>query len=315
MSGRLLRYRVAVSNQFQMDRVLNSRTGLAIASSLSRSIPPLLGYTLANLVAKIISRRKNSPLVSAIRLNQWVVTEGNISRKNLDLAVQTVLRNTACSIYELYHYIHNPETAGKRFTIEPSFAGIASRAEFEARGLVVAGLHMNGFDLALRWICLNGLKPLALTIPNPDGGRQMEFEIRKNMGLNLVPGSVSGLRQAMRHLQQGGLVVTGVDRPIGTCRRQPSFFGQRASLPVHHIQLALKAQVPVVIVVSRIEDDGKYHLRSSIPIEMDRYPARETELLKNAEKVLEVAEGFIRQTPQQWLISQPVWAGTPGIIL
>jgi hypothetical protein len=42
-------------------------------------------------------------------------------------------------------------------------------------------------------------------------------------------------------------------------------------------------------------------------MEMETHPDRETEALRNAERVLRVAEGFIRQAPAQWSVSLPVW--------
>jgi lauroyl/myristoyl acyltransferase len=132
--------------------------------------------------------------------------------------------------------------------------------------------------------------------------------------MKLVPGSVNGLRQAVRYLQQGGMVVTGMDRPVPESDPQPRFFGRRAALPSHHIFLALKAQVPVVVVVSRLEEDGKLHIYASPPIEMDSYPTRPGELLGNTEKVLAVAEVFIRQAPQQWLVPLPVWPDIMNVV-
>jgi KDO2-lipid IV(A) lauroyltransferase len=293
-----------------VDRLNNSPAVLQFAARLARATPPGLGYSIARLAAWWIASHRNSGLVRAVRSNQWVVSGEEGCSDKLDQAVRTVLRNSARSIYELYHNIQNPGALGRMYSFDPSFQAFSDRPEFDRRGLVVAGLHMAGFDLAIRWLCLEKFKPLVLTIPNPEGGRQLEFKTRQEKGMRLVPGSVNGLRQAVRFLQKGGLVVTGIDRPVPGSDLRPRFFGRQAALPGHHIFLALKAQVPVVVVASRLEEDGKHHIYASPPIEMDSHPNREDELLINTEKVLAVAEGFIRQAPQQWLISLPVWPET-----
>jgi lauroyl/myristoyl acyltransferase len=290
-----------------MERLINSRTGLKMAVSVARATPPWLGYTIARLVARWISSQDDTELVKAVRTNQWVVTGETLNNKDLDQAVRAVFGNSARSIYELYHYIQDPIKASRLITIDPSAQAVIDRPKFDQRGLVVAGLHKGNFDLIFQWLCINGFDPLALTIPNPEGGRQLEFEFRNKTIMNLVPGSMNGLRQAIRYLKQGGMVVTGIDRPQDEIKFQPSFFGRPANLPTHHIYLALKAQTPVMIVFSRREADGKYHVLASDPIEMDHYPDRAAEMLYNGEKVLAVAESFIRQTPQQWLINKPVW--------
>jgi len=291
-----------------MDQLISSRIGLNLAVFLARAIPPWLGYSIARLAGLWISSRRDLALVKAVRANQWVVSGETLSRESLEKATQAVFQNSARSIYDVYHYIQNPIAAGKIFTFDPSFQAELGRPEFTQRGLVAAGLHISSFDLALQWICgMKWIKPLVLTIPNPQNGQQLEFEIRQKTGMNLVPATVSGMRQAVNHLMQGGLVATGIDRPVKDSQIRPLFFDRPASLPIHHIYLALKGDAPVVLVACHLEEDGKYHLNVSMPIEMERFPNRAQELRFNAEKVLAAAEQFIRQSPQQWSVSLPVW--------
>jgi predicted LPLAT superfamily acyltransferase len=83
---------------------------------------------------------------------------------------------------------------------------------------------------------------------------------------------------------------------------------------MHHVFLATKAQVPVMVLVTNLQSDGKYHVLTSELIEMDPHPDREVEMLQNAGKVLSVAEKYIRQAPQQWSISLPVWPETLSLV-
>ena len=292
-----------------MEAFINSRTGLRMAISLARAVPPSVGNRITKLVAWIITSRPNSTLVKAVRANQWMVSGGKKTGKDLDRDVRTVFEYSARSVYELYHYIRDPENAGTLFTVEDSFQEVLDQRKFDKNGIIATGLHMSGFDLALQWLCTNWTEALGLTIPQPEGGRAMEFEFRKQTRIRMVPGTMTGLREALRYLDQGGIVTTGIDRPIPLNKHQqkPNFFGKPAPLPAHHIFLALKSGAPLILVASRLEADGTYHLTASDPIEMIPYPNREEALLRNAEKVLAVAEDFIRQAPQQWLVPLPVW--------
>jgi KDO2-lipid IV(A) lauroyltransferase len=294
-----------------IERLITSPFALNIVTAIAKAAPPGLGYPVASMVARWIFSHPDSGPVRAIRSNQRVVAGNNTLPRDLDQATRAVLQNSARSTYELYHYIQRRGAIGQIYSIDASFQTIFERPEFDGAGLVLAGLHMVGFDLGLQWLCMDHFKPLVLTIPSPQGGRRMEFETRRQSGVNIVPGSVKGLLQAIRHLQRGGMVVTGIDRPVPNPDPRPRFFGRPAALPTHHVFLALKTHAPIVVVVSRLEEDGKHHILASPPIDMDPYPDRADELLFNAEKVLSVAEGFIRQTPLQWLISLPVW---PDII-
>ncbi len=290
-----------------LQQVINSSLSLRFVSSLAKCLPPQLGYRIAYILAKQIARKRNSGLIRAIRANQWVASRETLKGEALDDAVRETLRYSAYSLFDLYHYNRDFDATRQRIVFNSSFDCIAHRSEFEPRGLMVAGLHLSNFDLVLQWLCKNGLRPLVLTIPNPKGGRYIEYAIRKQARMNLVPASVGALRQALKHLQQGGMVLTGIDRPIEAPEVCPWFFSRSAALPTHHIFLAIKARVPVIITATYLQPDGKYHVFASDPIEMDPYPNAIERTRRNAEKVLAVAEKFIERSPRQWSVPLPVW--------
>jgi lauroyl/myristoyl acyltransferase len=225
----------------------------------------------------------------------------------LDRIVAETFHYWARSIFDLYHYIENPDATGKLIVLEPSFQQLARQPEFDNRGLVIVGLHLSNFDLILQWLCRQGMKPLIITIQNPQGGRQLEYEMRQRVGMRLLPASTGAFRQALKHLQQGGMVATGIDRPIPQPQVCPRFFGCPAALHMHHIFLATKAHVPIVVAVTTLQEDGKYHVFASDFIEMDAHSDPQAGMLRNAEKVLSIAEEFIRRAPQQWSVPLPVW--------
>jgi phosphatidylinositol dimannoside acyltransferase len=299
---------------FDLQQVINSSLSLRLVSSLAQRLPPRLGYRIAYGLAGQIARQRNSKLICALRSNQWVASGESLQGNALDRAVHETLRYSAHSLFDLYHYKDDFEAARQRIVFDSSFEVIARRSEFDRRGLIVAGLHLSNFDLVLQWLSRDGSRPLVITIPNPQGGRYIEYEVRKRTGMKLMPASVSTLRQALRHLQRGGTVLTGIDRPIEKPEVCPHFFGRPAALPVHHIFLALKAHVPLIVTVTYLQPDGKYHVFASDPIEMDPCPDANETILRNAENVLNVAEGFIRRAPQQWSVPLPVWPQTMDLV-
>ena len=290
-----------------LQQVLNSSFSLRLVSSLAQRLPPRVGYRVAAQVADILARQKESQLVRAIRANQWVIRGESLDGESLDHAVRETLNHSARCFFDQYHYMRNPDGAGRMIVLEPSFQEISCRPEFARRGLMVIGLHLSNFDLVLQWLAKRGTKLMAVTIPNPQGGRRLEYEIRKRTGINMLPASLGAFRQALKYLEAGGMVLTGMDRPIPDPQALPRFFGRPAALPVHPIFLAMKAQVPVMIAVTHFQQTGKYHVCASEPLEMEPGPDPESALLQNAERVLSVAEGYIRRAPQQWSVPLPVW--------
>ena len=290
-----------------LQRITNSRLGVKLISLIGQTVPPSIGYQVADIVAMWIATRRHSPLVRGIRLNQWVIRGAGPDNITLNRAVQDTLKNIARALYSLYHFIHNPEAFHDRVVLNPVARDFLERPKFSDRGLMVVGVHMSNFDYILQSMCMQGMKPFALTIPNPQGGNRLEYEMRKRTGLNVVPASMSAIRQAVKHLELGGMVLTGIDRPVSDAKLHPVFFGQVSALPTHHIHLSMKAGVPVVIVAARLGTDGRYHVTTSEPIEMESGSDYGKTILWNAERVLKEAEVFISQAPEQWSMPHPVW--------
>jgi KDO2-lipid IV(A) lauroyltransferase len=270
-------------------------------------VPPSVGYPACDLIGKWASSRIQSSVTQAVRLNQWVARGANLEKEILDQAVRETFQNNVRDLYDLYHSLEHPEAVWGRMCLNPLAEELIKRPEFSDRGLVIAGIHLSGFDSVMMALIRRGVKGLVLTIPNPQGGRRVEYEMRRRTGMNILPASLDTLRQAVRHLEKGGLVLTGIDRPVTDQRLRPRFFGRPACLPTHYIFLAMKASVPVVLMAVIRQRDGTYNLLSSELMEMERHADRETETLQNAEKVLKQAETLIRLAPQQWNVPLPVW--------
>lgn len=290
-----------------MQKAINNRFSIVLASAICRVIPPRLGYYIASITADWIAAHREWKIVRALRANQWVVYGGKLTKEELDHAVRDTLRNTGRSIFDLNHYIHNPKAISQMIVPSPATYSLLQRPVSTKRGLLLVGLHLSNFDFILQSGYLKGLNALVLTIAELQGGYRLQYEMRKKIGIHIVPASVSSIRAAVNHLQTGGVVLTGIDRPDSKSIYRPRFFNHPAMLPVHHIFLALKAMVPIVMMTAILQSDGKYHLLSTDPIEMQSHPDRREEVVQNAEAILRIAEDFIRLAPHQWSMTLPVW--------
>jgi lauroyl/myristoyl acyltransferase len=118
---------------------------------------------------------------------------------------------------------------------------------------------------------------------------------------------MSNLKHVIRRLQAGEIVVTGIDRPMEDLKYHPRFFDLPAHLPVHYVQLALAAKVPVLLMASFRLPDGRFEMSSSDIITLHNQTDRKSELVENAERILELAEKFILKAPEQWTVFHPIW--------
>ncbi|MEJ2708434.1 MAG: lysophospholipid acyltransferase family protein [Anaerolineales bacterium] len=289
--------------------IFNSRYVVGIAYGLARALPPRSGYKLAAYLADRVSARQNWNLVQAVRANQWVIHNENINPSELDRLVQQTFRHTAKCIYDLYHHIKDPASLDAWVDINPRAAGMLDDyRNGRGSGLVVVGAHVSNFDLVAQCAARQGFKAQVMTLPDIDvSGYQWQNDLRRNSGLDITPVSLAAIRQAYQTLEQGGIVLSGLDRPLADGKYRPNFFGRPAQLPTFYVNFALKAKVPVLVVAANWDSDGKYHILLSEPITMQPHPDRDQEIIQNAERVLREAEKFICKDPEQWLMFYPVW--------
>ena len=288
-------------------RLINSSFGVSSALWLGRTTPNKIGKRIAHSVGEWMAVHQDWEMVRAVRANRWVVSGEALQGAELDKAVKATFCHTADSLFTLYHHFQDLKEMRRLVEIDPISYKILFRPKYEARGIVIVGLHVGNFDLVLQAAGLMGLDALVLTLPELPGGYKLQYDFRRRTGMNLVPASMRAMRQSVDYLRAGGMVVTGIDRPEDGYTYRPTFFNHPSALPVHHIVLALKAQVPVRLACSLLKPDGKYHLTFSEPIEMQPYPDRKQEILANAEAILKAAEGIISQAPEQWEMTFPVW--------
>jgi KDO2-lipid IV(A) lauroyltransferase len=287
--------------------VINSPLGLKFAYLLGKYTPFGLGHRIALFAADRISSRKDWKLVQAVRCNQWVIHRDDPEKPDLDRLVTENFRSTAISIFDFYHTINSPGESLRLIEPHPVAIQLVQRPKYDTRGLIVVGIHMSNFDMVFQLGGLAGVKAMVITLQELNPAYQKQYEMRKKSGLEIVPASFGSVKNAIEYLRAGGLVISAMDRPDETSSYRPNFFGLPAAMPIHHVFLALKAQVPIIVAAILKLADGKYNFLFSEPIEMQPHPNRHQETELNAERVLQVAEGFIRQDSSQWSMTFPLW--------
>ncbi|MDI6694722.1 MAG: lysophospholipid acyltransferase family protein [Anaerolineales bacterium] len=295
-----------------LQAILNSQTAGKLAFHLSRRLPPKFGSWIAGVIARWIAAQRETLLVQAIRGNQWVVS-GRISSgallsaEQLDRAAQETLTYLALAFYQLFRNFESAEALQQLVCFTPQVEEVIARSREGRHGVLVAGLHMAGFDLVAQAAALRGFRGVALSLPQTSQAVEWQHAFRRRSGLEILPANVANLRQAARRLSQGETILTGIDRPMPGLKYRPLFFDRPALLPTHHVYLALKAGAPVIVMGAMLKPDGRYHFLSSDYIQLRPYEDRAQEMVCNAERLLEAAEEIIRQAPRQWAVPHPVW--------
>lgn len=304
-----------------LQTLANSSFGVGVATQLPGLLPARIGRALSVALADLAAGRRDSALVRTVRANQWIARGGELAPEELDSIVRSVLRHRTRCVFDLYHAIHRPaelarlsppddemERMIERYCRAPANGG-AGRP-----GVIIAAPHLSNWDLVMLANATRGLRAQVLAHPNPEPGYLRHYRIWASRGLEITPSSLGALRQATKRLRDGGIVIVGVDRVVSEMKQKISFFGRPSPLPVAHVRLALKTDAPVVPFATQMRADGTYAPRFGAPIPMVRGTDADETVRLNAEAVLAVIEHFIRQTPDQWLMFNPVWPDAPDTI-
>jgi lauroyl/myristoyl acyltransferase len=289
--------------------IFDSKVSIQASMLICKYLPKRAAFRLSNQIASIIARRTDLDITRAIRTNQYVVRGENKSRQELKEISKEVIEHAGRCFYDLYHFFSKPEVLEDLVPLSKSMRNFIDLST-DGRGYVVVAPHLSNFDLVVSGLVRNGLKAKVLSFPNPGKGYQYQNELRKAVGMNVTPLGDSKLEgEIIEYLKKGGMVATGVDRPIPGRKKKHfiNFFGRPSPLSAGYITTALAADVPVIVVKSFMASDGTYGFNYSDPLPMERIGNKIENIKHNAERVLKLVEGYIKETPEQWLMYYPVW--------
>ncbi|MBN1875418.1 MAG: hypothetical protein JXA33_14405 [Anaerolineae bacterium] len=279
--------------------------------------PPRAGRHVAAVIARGIVTLKPS-LYWVTRDNLRHVLGPEASEKDLKRAVYRLFVNAVRGYYELFHNVGRGETRLERFRppvhIPPETVAMIQQALDTGRGVLILGCHMSNFDLA--GIALSQCLPVpaqALSLAHPPPGFELFNQLRLKAGNGVItPITPASLRDAIQRLRAGGIVMTGVDRPVAEGCEPVEFFGATAHLPVGYIRIPLMVDCWVIVLSFIYENhkkpgDGVYRVIANPPMEMVRTGSRAQDIQVNLRRVLTQVEDFIRRAPDQWMMFVPVW--------
>jgi lauroyl/myristoyl acyltransferase len=292
-----------------MQKLLNSKFSVRLSILIGKSMPQRMGAWFIKSISSTIGSIDNLDLTRSIRSNQSFVSGKTLTGPELALRTKQVLSHAGHCYYDLYHYYDMQE---KLETIVPWTETMTELVNYsqEDQGYLVVAPHLSNFDLVIARLVKGGFKAKVLSLPNPGSGYQLQNEIRNSFGMDVVPLGDSSLEaELVEYLKDGGVVATGVDRPVPSRKKRhyAQFFGRPSPLPLGSISTALAADVPIIVVAAFMHPDGSYGLRVSKPIMLIKYENKLDDIILNAERVLKKIEEFIVLSPEQWLMYYPVW--------
>jgi lauroyl/myristoyl acyltransferase len=289
----------------KFDQLGSSGLAIQVAMAAARVIPERPLLYLADRIASRVAREA-SPSVLAVRANQSVVRGLPKDDPEIDHAVQAVFHNAGRGQVDLFRALGRGREALMRgCDISPELIQQIEAARGLGRGLVLVGPHIGAFDFFMLTIAARGYPLHAISPADPSGTYRLQNSLRTKYGAVTMPASSEAVKIAIEQLTNGGILVTGMDRPAPK-GEWIEFFGRQAFLPTGFAKLAIRTNsllLPAVIL-----PDRPNHYQGEA-LEMLEPPKERTDAAVTglAREVLRQMEPVIRAYADHWLMFFPVW--------
>ena len=287
--------------------LISSRLGPILGIRLGGILSQKQAYAFSDWLVKRIAARDDFAVIQGVRANQAVVRDLPIDAPELKDAVIEVLKNAGRGYADWFRLMaEGPEALLKSIEIEEKIFQALEEAKTERRGLVVVGAHMSSFNVLMLALGISSYDVQALSHAVVQGGFSVDNEVRRKFGLHVTPISPQSLREAISRLREGGIILTGIDRPdVGGDTL--TFFNRKTILPVGHARLALQTNSKILVGVTQSVGPGQYRAVCSPLIEPEPTGDRQKDVIDLAQRVIDELEKYVRERPGEWLLFLPVW--------
>lgn len=296
-----------VQSNVRLQDITSSKPVTQLGLSAARHLPPRAGYGLANTIVRLIASRKPQ-LYFVVQRNLRQVLGPEVDQATLDELTYRLFKHAGMTYYDFFHALGL--SAAELAQVMPIPGRVLDRiddARATGRGVLLLGMHLSNFDLGLLSFGAHGLPVQALSLANPQAGTHILNELRAKAGFEITPIAPESLRQAIRRLKRGGIVITGVDRPIANDRELVPFFSREAYLPLGPARLALLTGAAVFLGACHHTPASGYVIEVLGPLEMVHSGDRQADIYNNTCRFAAFMEAQVRAYPEQWMMFHPFW--------
>jgi KDO2-lipid IV(A) lauroyltransferase len=185
-------------------------------------------------------------------------------------------------------------------------------ARASGRGVVAPSGHIGNWEIqAVASVPLVGnVAMIARPLDNPALDQRL-VGLRTSTG-NTVIYKQKALAQVIKTIREGGIVAILIDQNVqakdGIFVR---FFGRPACTTTVAAALALKTGCAIVPVHCLLQPSGRYRMVYGPPVEWTGTGRRDEDVAALTQALTSVIEGWVRETPEQWLWLHRRWKTQP----
>ncbi len=291
----------------RLQDVTSSKPVTRLGLLLARVLPPRIGYSLTRGAAWLIANRKPQ-LYFTVQNNLRQVLGRAADEETLQTLTYRLFCHAGMTYYDFFHAVgQSPARLAQIMPIPETVIENIRAVRAEGCGALILGIHMSNFDLGILSFGAHGLPIQALSLANPQAGFHLLNQLRAEAGFEITPISPDSLRQAIRRLKKGGIVMTGVDRPDPQDRALVPLFGREAYLPLGPARLALLTGAKIFLGACHYSPASGYIIEVEGPLDVMRSGDRQADIYQNTCRFAAFMEAQIRAYPEQWMMFHPFW--------
>jgi lauroyl/myristoyl acyltransferase len=175
-------------------------------------------------------------------------------------------------------------------------------------GIIMAMPHLGSWEWAAFWLAAYHDIPITAVVEpvEPPELAKWFVDLRKSIGINVVPLGPSAGTEVARALKANHLVCLLCDRDLTGSGVDVMFFGEKTTVPGGPATLALRTGAPLCPTAVYFDGDGRHGVALP-PLDTERRSTLRADVARVTQDLVDSFEGLIRKAPEQWHLLQPNW--------
>lgn len=273
-----------------------ARVFIFILLLFSENLRFKFGDLLGSLSYKIIKKRREIALYN-LKL-AFPEKEEKELEKIAKKSFQIMIKAFLCTLwFDKYLKSNNKIKIVNRENIEKVYA--------KRKKLVVATMHMGNMEASIKAASGYEVITVAKTQRNPYINEYMKSNRSKYINIEVIEKDKNTSRKIFEKLKDNKILALFSDhRDKGTII---DFFHKDAKAPTGAVSIALKKDIPLILVYNILNDDNSTTIFVSDEIILEKSENFKESVQKGTQKLIDEMEKIIKKHPEQWMWFHDRW--------
>lgn len=179
------------------------------------------------------------------------------------------------------------------------------KAYAKGKGVIVALMHMGNMEASVKAVDGYSLVTVAKKQRNPYIDEFITESREQDLNLTLLKKSKGTSKELIKRLNNQNIIALFSDhRDKGAI---VDFFGESAKAPTGAVSLALKFDIPLLLVYNTFNEDNSCTVHVLDEVELVKTDSFKDDVINNTQNLIHKMEDVIREYPEQWMWFHDRW--------